>query len=129
MFHCIEEVFGPSDVMHVRAAGAGDYNPCRCTPKFEALDRSGLWRGGRHGSTRFRTRFYVKRTLEWYPIHPMPSALLQLCQREFSRQAIWTTAHGPFITVSNLCLHGWNKDHDYRIPQWITIPDVAAECT
>ena len=32
--------------MHVRAAGAGDYNPCRCTPKCEALVRSGLWRAG-----------------------------------------------------------------------------------
>ena len=44
VFHCIEEMFGPRDIMHVRAAGAGDYIPCRCTPKFEALVRSGLWR-------------------------------------------------------------------------------------
>ena len=69
VFHCIQ-VFGPRAVMHVRAAGAGDY--CRCTPKFEALVRSGLWRGGCHGSTTCRKRFSVKRTLEWYPIHPMP---------------------------------------------------------
>ena len=32
------------------------------------------------------------------------------------------------MTVSNLCLHGWNIDHDNLIPQWITIPDVAAVC-
>ena len=110
--------------MHVRAAGAGDYNPCRCTPKFEALVRSDLWRGGRHGSTRCRKRFSVKRTFEWYPIHPMPLTLFR--PRESSRKDTWTTTHDPAMTESDYCLHGWNTDHDYLIPEWITIPEVAA---
>ena len=26
------------------------------------------------------------------------------------------------------CLHGWNREHDHLIHEWITIPEVAAMC-
>ena len=35
----------------------------------------------------------------------------------------------PAMTESDYCLHGWNTDHDYLIPEWITIPEVAEVLT
>ena len=29
---------------------------------------------------------------------------------------------------SDPCLHGSNIEHDHLIPEWITIPEVAAMC-
>ena len=52
-------------------------------------------------------------------LDPIPTS------REFQK-ATWTTTHGPAMTESDSCLHGWNTDHDYLIPEWITIPEVAA---
>ena len=37
--------------------------------------------------------------------------------------------HLSSMIESDPCLHGWNIEDDYLIPQWITIPDVAAMCT
>ena len=30
------------------------------------------------------------------------------------------------MTESDSCIHGWNTDHNYLNPEWITIPEVAA---
>ena len=47
-------------------------------------------------------------------IHPMPSTLFQLCQRECSRQATWTIAHGPAMDRVR-SLSSWSE-HRPRLP-------------
>ncbi len=40
--------------------------------------------------------------------------------------SVWTTAHDSAMIESDL--HGSNREHDHLIPEWITIPAVAAMC-
>ena len=42
--------------------------------------------------------------------------------------SVWTTAHDSARIEPDPCLHGWNREHDHLIPEWITIPEVAAMC-
>ena len=70
--------------------------------------------------------FLLRERWNGTPITPFPRPYNIFRPRESSRKATWTTTHGPAMTESDYCLHGWNTDHDYLIPEWITIPEVAA---
>ena len=54
------------------------------------------------------------------------NALFQHCRRAMFQASVWTTAHDSAMIESDPCLHGWNREHDHLIPEWITIPEVAA---
>ena len=43
--------------------------------------------------------------------------------------SVWTTAHDSAMIEPDPCLHGWNREHDHLIPEWITIPEVAVQRT
>ncbi len=59
-------------------------------------------------------------------IPPSQNALFQHCRRAMFQASVWTTAHDSAMFEPDPCLHGWNREHDHLIPEWITIPDVAA---
>ena len=70
--------------------------------------------------------FLLRERWNGTPFTPIPRPYYIFRPRESSRKATWTTTHGPAMTESDSCLHGWNTNHDYLIPEWITIPEVAA---
>ena len=57
------------------------------------------------------------------------NALFQHYQRTMFQASVWTTAHDSAKIEPDPCLHGWNKEHDHLIPEWITIPEVAVQRT
>ena len=79
-------------------------------------------------STKCGKRFSVRETrmLKWSPIIECPIPKLSAgnvpgkCMDD-----------GPWLRASvepDPCLHGWNREHDHLIPEWIAIPEVAAMC-
>ena len=61
-------------------------------------------------------------------VPPSQNALFQHCRRAMLQASIWTTAHDSAMIEPGPCIHGWNRDHDHLIPEWITFPEVAAMC-
>ena len=62
------------------------------------------------------------------PPPPSQNALFQHCRRAMFQASVWTTAHDSAMIESDPCFHGSNREHDHLIPEWITIPEVAAMC-
>ena len=61
-------------------------------------------------------------------IPPSQNALCQHFRRAMFQASVWTTVHDSAMIESDPCLHGSNREHDHLIPEWITIPEVAAMC-
>ena len=61
-------------------------------------------------------------------IPPSQNALFQHGRRAMFQASVWTTVHDSAMIEYDPCLHGSTREHDHLIPEWITIPEVAAMC-
>ena len=75
-----------------------------------------------------RKTIFCQRNQNVEMIPPSQNALFQHCRRAMFQASVWTTAHDSAMIESDPCLHGWNREHDHLIPEWIIIPEVAAMC-
>ena len=101
--------------------------------KFDALEELFIQIYGR-GQVRLidqpsaENDFVCQRNQNVEMISPSQNALFQHCRRAMFQAIVWTTAHDSAMFEPDPCLHGWNREHDHLIPEWITIPEAAAMC-
>ena len=108
------------------------FQPLHLDAKFDALEELfiQIQGGGQASSTnQVRKTIFCQRNhnVEMTP-PPSQNALFQHCRRAMFQASVWTTAHDSAMIEPDPCLHGWNREHDHLIPEWITIPEVAAKC-
>ena len=99
--------------------------------KFYALEELFIQiygRGQVSSINQVRKTIFCQRNQNVEMIPPSQNALFQHCQRAMFQASVWTTAHDSAMIEPDPCLHGWNREHDHLIPEWITIPEAAAMC-
>ena len=105
--------------------------PLQMDAKFDALEELFIQIYGRgHISSinQVRKTIFCQRNQNVEMILPSQNALFQHCRRAMFQASVWTTVHDSAMIQPDQCLHGWNREHDHLIPEWITIPEVAAMC-
>ena len=108
------------------------FQPLQMDAKFDAFEKLfiQIYGGGQVSSiNQVRKTIFCQRNqnVEMTP-PPSQNTLFQHCRRAMFQASAWTTAHDSAMFESDPCLHGWNREHDHLIPEWITIPEVAAMC-
>ena len=106
--------------------------PLQMDAKFDALEEMFIQIYGRKkvsSINQVRKTIFCQRNqnVEMIP-PPSQNALFQRCRRAMFEASVWTTAHDSAMIEPDPCLHGWNREHDHLIPEWITIPEAAAMC-
>ena len=109
------------------------FQPLHLDAKFDALEELFIQiQGGGQASSinQVRKTIFCQRNhnVEMTPPPPSQNALFQHCRRAMFQTSVWTTAHDSAMIEPDPCLYGWNREHDQLIPEWITIPEVAAMC-
>ena len=99
--------------------------------KFDALEELfiQIYGGGQTSSIKqVRKTIFCQRNQNVEMIPPSQNALFQHCRRAMFQASVCTTAHDSAMIERDTCLHCLNREHDHLIPEWITIPEVAAMC-
>ena len=107
------------------------FQPLQMGAKFDALEELfiQIYCGGQASSiNQVRKTIFCQRNKNIEMITPSQNTLFQHSQRAMFQESVWTTAHDSAMIEPDPCLRGWNREHDHLIPQWITIPEVAAMC-
>ena len=107
------------------------FQPLQMDTKFDALEELfiQIYGGGQESSiNQVRKTIFCQRNQNVEMIPPSQNALFHHCRRAMFQASVWTTAHDSAMIEPDPCLHGWKREHDHLIPEWITIPEVAAMC-
>ena len=107
------------------------FQPLQMDAKFDALEElfMQIYGGGQASSiNQVRKTIICQRNQNVEMIPPSQNALFQHCRRAMFHASIRMTAHDSAMIESDPGLHGWNREHDHLIPEWITIPEVPAMC-
>ena len=110
------------------------FQPLQMDAKFDAFEKLfiQIYGGGQFSSiNQVRKTIFCQRNQNVEMIPPPPpsqNTLFQHCRRAMFQASAWTTAHYSAMIEHDPCVHGWNREHDHLIPEWITIPEVAAMC-
>ena len=126
----MEEVFASVTECMVELLDS-PFQPVQMDAKFDALEELfiQIYGGGPASSiNQVRKTIFCQRNQNVEMIPPSQNALFQHCRRAMFQASVWTTAHDSAMIEPDPCLHGWNREHDHLIPEWIIIPEVAAMC-